>query len=370
METATLAKVTALRRIGIAASVLFSDFYGDGARAFASREGVIVGLRDERAVTELLNSGFDAISVIDYPDFGDLAARCEPHVPILFETYCGVPNALDRFYRHLNHERVKAIVVPSQYNKRLVGERVNPSCDIIIVPNAVDETVFRPGKPRSNWIRQHVFDGEKIILWVGRLEDDKNPGELIQIAEQLLDRMGKLRFLIVGDLPDLYEDRRTQLLDTMSSSTRRAFTFLRTVPNEAMPDLYRFVRQTGGALISTSLHELLPMTFLEAMACGCPILSTDVGGVRDIILDGSTGRLYPAGHADRAVNVLQELLSLDYSRSIEDMTRRARRQVVRDHSLQAVARQYEHLLDWLERQRQGMPGGTGQSLINLSKIGR
>jgi D-inositol-3-phosphate glycosyltransferase len=213
------------------------------------------------------------------------------------------------------------------------------------VPNAVNDGVFRPGKLSSQPPALDLAPGEKLVLWVGRLEDEKNPGELIDIAEQLLERMIGIRFLIVGDLPGSYEERRIYLLEKMRLSTQRAFTFIRTVPYDRMPDLYRLVRQTGGVLICTSLHESLPMIFLEAMACGCPILSTDVGGVRDIILDGSTGRLYPAGDLGGAVKILQGLLSAESAKSVERMTWRARRQIERHYSLRVVARRYKQLLD-------------------------
>jgi glycosyltransferase involved in cell wall biosynthesis len=89
------------------------------------------------------------------------------------------------------------------------------------------------------------------------------------------------------------------------------------------------------------------MIFLEAMACGCPVLSTDVGGVRDVVIDGTTGRLYTPGDVDRAAVILGELLGSGNRKGIERMTRRARHQIVKHHSLRVVATRYRDLLDGL-----------------------
>jgi glycosyltransferase involved in cell wall biosynthesis len=340
--------MSALRKLGIETSVLFSQFYGDGARAFANVTGVTVGLGDEDVVAKLLGNRFDAISVIDYPDFFDTLDRYAAETPVLFETHCAVPRALGGFYRHVDHSRVRAVVVPSHHNERLIRERLNPACDVLVIPNPVDTQVFRPGDVVSQkCLPPALFGGDKLILWVGRLEDEKNPYELIDIAEKLLERKTDTRFVVVGDLPGSYDERREHLLDRMTDRTRKSFTFIRTVPYERMPDLYRLVSRTGGALISTSLYEALPMIFVEAMACGCPILSTDVGGVRDVILDEATGRLYVPGEIEQAANILSQLLDPANRKTVERMRRSAHRRALRYHSLSAIAKEYNRQLDRL-----------------------
>ena len=76
-----------------------------------------------------------------------------------------------------------------------------------------------------------------------------------------------------------------------------------------MPEIYSLAAETGGCLVSTSLYESAPMTFIEAMSCKCPVVSADVGGVKEIITDNVTGRLYSPGDMDGGVKAVVELMS-------------------------------------------------------------
>src|SRR5437016_1507522 len=80
--------------------------------------------------------------------------------------------------------------------------------------------------------------------------------------------------------------------------------FLGRVPYEAMPTLYRQV----DAVVLPSFTESCPMVALEAMACGTPLIAADVGGVSEIVRDGETGWLFPAGDADGLVSCIRAVL--------------------------------------------------------------
>jgi len=62
-------------------------------------------------------------------------------------------------------------------------------------------------------------------------------------------------------------------------------------------------------MILPSYNEGLPMVLIEAMACEIPIITTPVGGIPEVIIDGKTGYLTPAGDVDKIVNKLREVLS-------------------------------------------------------------
>ena len=85
------------------------------------------------------------------------------------------------------------------------------------------------------------------------------------------------------------------------------------------------------------------MILLEAMATGCPVVSTDVGGVAELIEDGVSGRLYRLGDVSAAAAAIAGIGS-DLGRTA-DMTARARQIVLDRHSMSAVAERYVQLLD-------------------------
>ena len=342
VETSTLTKLAALRQVGIEASVLFTKFYGDGARSLASLPGVMVGI-DEQTLLAYLRDDLDAVIVIDHPDFIDFLIENQIHVPLFYETHSAfVSRRIERFYKRMNRAHIKAIVVPSSFTKRLVYSRANPSCEVVVIPNAVDTRFFRPQRVTSSFM-PHLFE-KQLVLWVGRLEEEKNPHALLEIADQVLDCNPCITFLVVGDRPGRYEEAVQSLVDRMQPRSRSAFHFLRAVPHERMPELYNLVRVTKGLLLSTSLYESLPMTFMEAMACGCRIVASEVGGVRDLIIDGYTGRLFPRNNSVVGAKVVNELLSQKNTfRHL--MSWQARRHIRRRFCMAQVAKRYRRLLD-------------------------
>jgi glycosyltransferase involved in cell wall biosynthesis len=62
-------------------------------------------------------------------------------------------------------------------------------------------------------------------------------------------------------------------------------------------------------MLLTSLNESFSLVALEAMACGVPVVSTDVGGLPEVVLHGKTGWLFSQGHHDQAVKLVRLLLS-------------------------------------------------------------
>ena len=108
-------------------------------------------------------------------------------------------------------------------------------------------------------------------------------------------------------------------------------------------------------MVSTSLHESQPMILLEAMACACPVVASDVGGVREIVRDGATGHCYPLGDVSKAAAAA--LLLMDDEDHRATMVEAALRHVVNSHSPAGTAEAYIALLDEVGAagQREALP---------------
>jgi glycosyltransferase involved in cell wall biosynthesis len=116
------------------------------------------------------------------------------------------------------------------------------------------------------------------------------------------------------------------------------------------PNVVRWMRAADGFVLS-SRYEGLPMVLLEAGACGVPVVATDVPGTREVVVDGQTGWLAPAGDAPKLAMTMKKLMSMrpDERRAMEE---RARRHVTEHFSLEAVLDRWERLYaDLLERKK-------------------
>jgi glycosyltransferase involved in cell wall biosynthesis len=137
-----------------------------------------------------------------------------------------------------------------------------------------------------------------VIGSVGRLQKEKNQAELIRAARRLVDHGIDVQALIVGDGPE-----RTPLegLATALGLSERV-VFLGRLND---------VRTALAAMDVFVLPSLAVETFsnaaLEAMAMGCPVVLSDIGGAREMVSDGDNGYVYRRGHAeglDKALTLL------------------------------------------------------------------
>jgi glycosyltransferase involved in cell wall biosynthesis len=180
-----------------------------------------------------------------------------------------------------------------------------------------------------------------VLLFVGRIEPHKNPGEFVRVVAELARRGEDLHCVILGDAVDTGEFAAS--VQEEASQLAGRVTFVKRLAYEQMPDLYGAVAVSGGCLVSTSLHESQPMIVLEAMACGCPVVASDVGGLREILVDGQTGHLYPLGNVPCAADAVSRLMREKGHR--EAIVCAALDYVRRTHAPALVARTFVRLLD-------------------------
>jgi glycosyltransferase involved in cell wall biosynthesis len=114
------------------------------------------------------------------------------------------------------------------------------------------------------------------------------------------------------------------------------------------PNVARWMQAADGIVLS-SRYEGLPMALLEAGACGLPAVATDVPGTREVIVDGDTGWLTPAGDPERLATTMRWLMHTP-PKLRRSMGMRARQRVVERYSLEAALDRWERLYaDLLER---------------------
>lgn len=187
--------------------------------------------------------------------------------------------------------------------------------DALTIPNGVDPAQFRDLNPTLGLSRP-------VVGMVARLSPEKAPGDFLALAAGVPDAT----FALVGDGP-LHAD-----LEAVAGANVVFAGF-----RDDMPGVYASL----DVLVQPSYREGMPMTILEAMAAGVPVVATRVGAAADVIEDGVTGMLVDAGDVPALTRAVRCL--------IDDPTRRAgmgaaaRDAVATRFSVDAMAQRYaEH----------------------------
>jgi glycosyltransferase involved in cell wall biosynthesis len=164
-----------------------------------------------------------------------------------------------------------------------------------LLRNAIDTEAFAPAPFGA---REDVFGfgpGVAVVGYVGRLSEEKHPRLFVRAAARVREARPDVRFVMVGDgplRPALEAEARELGLDN-----RVRFAGER----HDTPAVHRSL----DVLLLTSWHEGTPLAVLEAMACGVPVVASDVGGVPELVRSGTTGLLFGAGdEAAAAAHVL------------------------------------------------------------------
>ncbi len=168
--------------------------------------------------------------------------------------------------------RAEAILTVSEYSKRSIVRKLGvPDSKVTAIPNGVNLRQFHPCDPTA--IRAKYELPERYILFVGSLEPRKNLDRLL-LAWSRLTEFQDIQLVIAGPPAGAAMARS-------SIRPRRRTRFLGFVPDDDLPALY------AGALlfIMPSLYEGFGLAVLEAMACGTPVITSQVGALPEVAGD-------------------------------------------------------------------------------------
>ena len=210
---------------------------------------------------------------------------------------------------------------------------------ISVVPCGVDLERFYPMDKEQARRALELRDGDRIILFVGRIEPLKGIDILISAAAQLHEDEN-FRVLIVGG-----DGRAEAELATLRALAERLdidhhISFVGAVPHEDLPTYYN----AADVCVVPSYYESFGLVAVEAMACGVPVVASRVGGLTSTISDGETGYLIPWRCPEPFAERLELLLDNDelrrsFGRAGREAVERYRWANVAD----AVAALYEEL---------------------------
>ena len=240
--------------------------------------------------------------------------------------------ALDRFS---NRFAKHIVAVSASCRDFLITREFIPEKDVTLVPNAIDLQRFSPSAVRREEARVALGlpPSVRVIAGVGRLNPQKNFSLFLDIASQLTARFSDLHFLLAGDGPE--EKMLREKAATLGLSDR--VTFSGYVADT------RQVYLAADVLLMPSRYEGLPMTLLEAMAMGLPVVASQLDGIAEVIGDGREGFLAPSDDASLFVERISALLQ-DASLSSR-LAKNARAKIEASFSVERMTSAVESIYD-------------------------
>jgi glycosyltransferase involved in cell wall biosynthesis len=197
-----------------------------------------------------------------------------------FQAAGGARFRLLRATRDAALRRARHVFCPSAYLRRLaLGWGLDPE-RVSVLPNPAPDVPSLP--PREELRAELGLDG-RLLAFAGRL----GPQKSLDVALEALAALPGVTLAIAGDGPDRASlERRARELGLEERAR-----FLGSLPRDRV---LRLFRAADSALLSSS-WENFPHAVVEALAVGTPVVSTAVGGVPEVVVDGENGLLVPAG---------------------------------------------------------------------------
>lgn len=203
-------------------------------------------------------------------------------------------------------KRVDHIFTICEGLRRDIIARGIPPDKITVIPNAVDIEGFQlSGEPDVALQRQLGLDGATVIGFVGSFYAYEGLDLLVDALPRLLAARPKLRLLLVGGGPQ--EANLKAQAQRLGVAER--VVFAGRVPHREVSRYYDLIDLLAYPRHSMRLTELVtPLKPLEAMAQGRVFIASDVGGHRELIRDGETGRLFAAGNVAALTDAIGDML--------------------------------------------------------------
>lgn len=204
------------------------------------------------------------------------------------------------------------IIATNPVEKKLLRQLyAAPNAKVTVVPCGVDPEVFYP-RDREQARRELGLAGLRPIMFAGRFEPNKGLLILLQAVARLFKEhpglRDSVRLLVAGGEspdqgPEPREQRRLRKLAAILG-LRRNVCFLGPLQQPELACYFAAAEVT----VVPSYYETFGLVALEAMACGCPVIASDVGGLSYTVQEGETGLLVPPGKVRPLARALGRVL--------------------------------------------------------------
>jgi glycosyltransferase involved in cell wall biosynthesis len=177
-----------------------------------------------------------------------------------------------------------------------------------LLMNAVDMEKFRPNEFERIRTRKHfgLSEDQHVLIFVGRIEKPKGPGRLLECIPFFNTQGLDFKIFIVGE--GTYRSNLENYVVSKGFETQ--VVFLGHISNAGLPRYYNM----ADILVLPSDMEGVPMVILEALACGTPVVASNVGGISDLIIDSFNGMVLNELSPERISSAIIDVLHMNTTR--------------------------------------------------------
>ena len=198
------------------------------------------------------------------------------------------------------------ITVNSSFTKKILFNIIGAENEnkIHVIPMGIDQNKFFP---QNNHQLRNKYSEENILIYVGRLIDWKGVKYLILGLKKVVKTLPNTKLIIIGDGPEKKDLKKMANELNLSNNIE----FLGEIKNTEIPKYYCISDIFIIPSIVVGGHtEGLGVVTIEAMACGTPVIGSNVGGIPDVIKDGYNGFLVeeksPNELEDKIIKILSD----------------------------------------------------------------
>jgi len=213
-----------------------------------------------------------------------------------------------------------AVITPSTELKETT--KTITDAPVTMIPNGVDPSEFSPQAKKPSEVPNIALTSKFVVLAVRRFVPKNGMKFLVQSIPKTDDDVA---FLFIGD----GEQREDLMKWVAEQDLEQRADFLGQIPHEYIPGYYRI----ADISVLPSLKEAISLSGIESMACGTPVIGTNVGGIPELITDEEDGLLIEPRNPDEIANTSLK----NNPELLEIMAKNARKKAVKEFSWRAVA---------------------------------
>jgi glycosyltransferase involved in cell wall biosynthesis len=235
--------------------------------------------------------------------------------------------------------------------RRLAIELGAPGARTEVVGNGIDIARFQPVDQTAARQKYGLPRDARVLVSVGALVERKGMHRVIDVLPALLKHHPDLHYLIVGGASPEGDNRTELTAQVARLGLADRVHFLGALP----PDELKWPLSAADVFVLATRNEGWANVFLEAMACGLPVISTDVGGNAEVVCREELGSIVPFGNSAALQQALDAALNKDWDRAaILDYARDNHW----DKRVAQLLRAYEPLLAIVSRPEQSAPAAA------------